>query len=292
MKKLLFLSLIIPLVGLSQERQQKLNLRNYGSVSPNMAPSYNFRQPIQEMPRNNEYRQKQIQRDNNRYRPGSNIPNNNYFFYDPFWDGGWGWNRWNAWGAPMWGWNYWQPSWYYDRWGFRQPARVYVYEDGKRDTIKGIRPHFRVGLGVGNDKNYSFWFTAGNKTYFVGEFSKRFANDKSTFYNNLTMDEVIPWNDKRLQDVNKNWTIYAGVGQKINKFGAQVLIGYGQDVVNYQFFDEYRVLSNNGRYSFRDYKNDFFTIKGGILYDFKNSTIKADYDPIRNVTNVGLGLLF
>ena len=43
-----------------------------------------------------------------RTRPGSNI-----IVRDPFFnDWGWGWNRWNMWGAPGFGWNFWQPSFY------------------------------------------------------------------------------------------------------------------------------------------------------------------------------------
>jgi hypothetical protein len=29
---------------------------------------------------------------------------------------GWGWNRWDMWGAPGFGWNHWSPSWYTNDW--------------------------------------------------------------------------------------------------------------------------------------------------------------------------------
>ncbi len=72
-----------------------------------------------------------------RTRPGSNI-----IVRDPFFnDWGWGWNRWNMWGAPGFGWNFWQPMWYFNDWGYRQPARVYVYNNGRRDTIRGKKSY-------------------------------------------------------------------------------------------------------------------------------------------------------
>ncbi len=44
------------------------------------------------------------------------------------------------WGAPAFGWNYWNPGFYLNDWGYRQPARVYIYDNGKRDTIRGKKP--------------------------------------------------------------------------------------------------------------------------------------------------------
>ena len=80
-------------------------------------------------------------------KPGSNIIVRDPFFNDWGWNNwGWGWNRWNMWGAPGFGWNFWQPSWYFNDWGYRQPQRIYVYDNGKRDTIRGKKPVISFGI--------------------------------------------------------------------------------------------------------------------------------------------------
>jgi hypothetical protein len=113
-----------------------------------------------------------------RTRPGSNI-----LVRDPFFnDWGWGWNRWNMWGAPAFGWNYWNPGFYFNDWGYRQPARVYIYDNGKRDTIKGKKPVISFGIQKTSDNQVGGFFTIGNKGYLITEYNASIERDKSTFF--------------------------------------------------------------------------------------------------------------
>jgi len=125
MKKLLFLLLLIPVVTFSQVS----SWRNNPPSRVQSGPTIQGQRSDISMWRTNP------PRDENRPRPTK--PGSNVILRDPWFDLGWGWNRWNMWGAPNFGWNYWSPMWYYNDWGYRQPGRIYIYEDGKRDTIRG-----------------------------------------------------------------------------------------------------------------------------------------------------------
>lgn len=69
------------------------------------------------------------------------------------------------------GWNYYSPSWYWNDWGYRQPARVYVYDNGKRDTVRGKKPIISFGVQGTTDKQVGGFFTIGNKGYFITEYN-------------------------------------------------------------------------------------------------------------------------
>ena len=111
-------------------------------------------------------------------RPGSNI-----IIRDPYWNNygqgwnNWGWNRWDMWGAPNFGWNYWSPIPYWNDWGYRQPARIYIYDNGKRDTIRGKKPIISFGIQKTTDGQIGGFFTIGNKGYFITEYNSSFERD-------------------------------------------------------------------------------------------------------------------
>lgn len=288
MKYIIFLLGLIPAMLFAQERQQKLNFRNYGS-----APSRSFSSPAPsyQQPERRSYEQYQKEnyrreREEYRFHGGGT---NNYYYYDPYWDLGW--NRWYGWGAPRWGWNYWQPYWYYDSWGYRQPARVYVYKDGRADTIKGQK--IRVSLGLqANKSELGGFITIGNKTFFVAEYQGSYQSDKSLYYLDLTAYDVIPWQDKRLADIKKSNSVYLGVGQKFGRTGVFGALGIINEKIRYQYFDELFILSNNGRYSFSNYTDNYYSLKLGVLHDLKRSTLKFDYDIVKNAATFGLGVNF
>jgi len=295
MKHLLFVLFLIPVLVLGQERQQKLNLRNGGS--PAGTPNSSFSNPRSfDRPSIGEFQQKQIERDRAKqsynHRPGSNV-----YLYDPYWNGGWGWNdwywgpnRWYRWGAPMW-YNSWEPWFYYDNWGYRQPARIYIRDGGKVDTIRGVKLRMTIGLQANTDELGGF-FTIGNKTLFIAEYQHRYQRDRSVFYSDLTRDVVIPWDDRRLDNIVKGGTLFLGLGQRFGRTSAFGALGIVGERNRYQYYDELFILSNNGNYSFPNYRDKFLAIKLGILQDIKSATIKADYEPTRNLITFGLGVNF
>lgn len=283
MKNLLtFLFLILSFSTSAQnERSQKEAVRN--------------QQPQQQSPAKVEYTQKQESRTYNEFqqqqRPNNwNAPNrtpnpsvmgwNTPFYYS---------SRWNNWGAPMYGYDYWMPSFYYDDWGYRNPARIYHYEQGRIDTIKG-KPT-KISFGVQGTKNMAgAWITIGNKGYFIADYSQFVQRDESIFYRDLTMDKVIPWKDERLEDLNSGNVFYFGLGKKFRRTGIHTMIGFGRERKKYQFFDELYVLSNNGKYSIPILDQNYIGVKFGILHDFKRVTLKLDYEATRKVVFAGLGI--
>lgn len=196
-----------------------------------------------------------------------------------------------------WWWSY-QPNYlYYNDWywydnGYRQPARIYVYPEGRTDTVRVVRPIFRIGIQYKTDNQIGGWITIGNKIYFIGEFNTSFDKDESIFYDNIFMEDVIGWNDERLPDIQKNQSFYFGIGSKIKRFGVHFLIGFNKEIYNYQFFDELYILSNNGKYSFNNYKENNPSLKIGGLYDYKNISLKTDYDFLLNNLTIGMGFNF
>jgi hypothetical protein len=215
-----------------------------------------------------------------RTRPGSNI-----IVRDPWlmnnW--GWGWNRWDMWGAPSFGWNFWNPGFYLNDWGYRQPARVYVYDNGRMDTIKGKRPIISFGIQKTGDSQIGGFFTMGNKAYFIVEYNTTFERDNSTFfeYGNITQVDF-----PLVNDLVEQRNFYVGVGKRIKRTGIHMMIGSVTEDVKWRGRDDI------GYITFPKYRDRFTTVKVGMLHDFKNLTIKYDYDPIIRNSTFGLGINF
>ena len=214
-----------------------------------------------------------------RTRPGSNI-----IVRDPFFnDFGWGWNRWNMWGAPAFGWNYWNPGFYFNDWGYRQPARVYIYDNGKRDTIKGKKPVISFGIQKTSDNQVGGFFTIGNKGDLITEYNASIERDKSTFFpfGNVTQVDF-----PLVNDLVQRQSFYIGAGKRIKRTGIHMMIGTVSEDVKWRGKDDL------GYITFPKYLDRFTTIKIGALHDYKNFTIKMDYDPIINNGTFGLGVNF
>ena len=215
-------------------------------------------------------------------RPGSNI-----IIRDPYWNNygqgwnNWGWNRWDMWGAPNFGWNYWSPMPYWNDWGYRQPARVYVYDNGKRDTIRGKKPIISFGIQKTTDRQIGGFFTIGNKGYFITEYN--FTPDRSTFYPYGRLGIV---DFPLVDDLVKLNSFYVGFGKRVKRTGVHFMVGSVNEIVRYRGKDD------DGYITFPKYSNRFTTLKIGALHDYKNFTIKFDYDPIINNGTFGLGVNF
>lgn len=189
-------------------------------------------------------------------------------------------DRWNMWGAPIYGYNYWLPYTYYDRWGYREPARIYVYNDGRKDTIKGKSLNFSFGIQMDIDKQIGGWLTLGDRTYFILEYSKTYESDKSTFFPDGKRQLV---DFPLIDDYIKSNVTYFGFGKKFGRTGVHTMFGFGTEVVRWRGYD---VM---GYITFPKYSYNFTTIKIGIVRDIKKITTKLDYDPIRKNIFLGVG---
>jgi hypothetical protein len=215
-------------------------------------------------------------------RPQPNRRGSNIIVRDPFFnDWGWGWNRWNMWGAPSFGWNHWNQGFYFNDWGYRQPARVYMYDNGKRDTIKGKKPVISFGIQKTTDNQVGGFFTIGNKGYFITEYN--FTHDRSTFYPYGRLDLV---DFPLVDDLVKLNSFYVGFGKRVKRTGIHFMVGSVNETVRYRGKDD------DGYITFPKYSNQFTTIKIGTLHDYKNFTLKVDYDPIIRNGTFGLGINF
>jgi hypothetical protein len=215
-------------------------------------------------------------------RPQQNRRGSNIIVRDPFFnDWGWGWNRWNMWGAPSFGWNHWNQGFYFNDWGYRQPARVYMYDNGKRDTIKGKKPVISFGVQKTTDNQVGGFFTIGNKGYFITEYN--FTHDRSTFYRYGRLGSI---DFPLVDDLVKLNSFYVGFGKRIKRTGVHFMVGSVNEIVRYRGKDD------DGYITFPKYSNRFTTIKIGTLHDYKNFTLKVDYDPLIRNGTFGLGINF
>jgi len=281
----LFLLFLTLSVNAQNERSQKEAVRNTQQPAPvtsQVTPraEYNQKQDVRTY---NEFQQQPRQ---NVWTAPNRTPNPNVIGWNtPFYYS----NRWNSWGAPIYGYDHWMPGYYYDRWGYRNPYRAYHYEDGKVDTIRGKAT--RVSFGIqGSNKIAGGWITIGNKGYFIADYSQFIQNDESTYYPYLTMDKVIPWNDQKLEDLISGNAFYLGAGRRIGRTGIHAMLGFAHEVKKLQFFDEYYVLSNNGKYSILSSDQRFIGVKYGIIHDFKRVSLKIDYEAVRKRIYLGIGV--
>jgi hypothetical protein len=276
MKKLLFILLILPLLTFGQTSTWRNNPPTPQKSTPSVQPSIPQRNDVSRW-RNES--PKELNR-STRTRPGSNI-----IVGDPWLMNNWGWglNRWDMLGAPGFGWNFWQPSWYWNDWGYRQPARVYVYDNGKRDTIRGKKPIISFGIQKTTDDQIGGFFTVGNKAYFIAEYNTTFERDNSTFfeYGNITQVDF-----PMVNDLVERRSFYVGVGKRIKRTGVHMMIGSVTEDVKWRGKDDF------GYITFPKYIDRFTTVKVGALHDYKNFTIKLDYDPVINNGTIGLGVNF
>jgi len=249
MKNLFLIFSMVPMLSIGQvsnwrtsppTQQQSTPQRSTPSVQPSV-------------PQRNEvssWRSQPPSRGNDRpirTRPGSNIIVRDPWFNSGF---GWGWNRWDMWGAPGFGWNFWQPSWYWNDWGYRQPARVYVYDNGKKDTIRGKKPIISFGIQKTTDRQIGGFFTIGNKGYFITEYN--FTPDRSTFYPYGRLDLMEP-QFPLIDDLVKLNSFYVGFGKRVKRTGVHFMVGSINEIVRYRFKDA------KGYITFPKYSNRFTT---------------------------------
>ena len=205
----------------------------------------------------------------------SNMYNN----YDPYW----GYGRWGRWGAPNYGYSNYIDYNYYSPQGYRQPARVYVYEDGQTDTIKGKKPIVNVGFLYSTNKQLGGYFAVGNKIYFIMDFHSTYEPDRSTFFKDGQIDDI---DFPLIEDLIKERTFYFGIGRRVERIGIHCMIGFGSEDIFWRGEDVV------GEITFPKSNGKFTTLKVGTMYDIKNFTLKFDMDPIREFVQFGVGVNF
>jgi hypothetical protein len=280
MRNILLSLLIFPLLTFGQVSSWRNNPPQQSTPPPRSTPSV---QPS--TPQRNDVSSWRSNPPRNINIPPRTRPNSNIIVRDPWLmnNFGWGWNRWDMWGAPGFGWNHWSPSWYTNDWGYRQPSRIYVYDNGKTETIRGKKPIISFGIQKTTDRQIGGFFTIGNKGYFITEYNATLERDNSTFfpYGNVTQIDF-----PLVDDLVQRNSFYIGAGKRIKRTGVHFMIGTVSEDVKWRGKDALGLIT------FPKYLDRFTTMKVGALHDYKNFTIKLDYDPIINNGTFGLGINF
>ena len=265
MRKILFFLLVFPVLALSQVSSWRTNPPTQ-SQQTRVQPSIPQQQSNVSSWRNNPPLQSQPQL-NSRGRDG--VQN----WYEP--------NRFGYyWGN--YGWYQPYPYIWYDNYGLRQRSIVYIYENGKRDTIVKQPVYLTAGIGYTSNKQTSFsGAIGGKKGYFIVDYTMTTAIDQNQYfpYGNLTtVDFPIS-----KENFKKESTLYLGVGKRFNKLGIHGMIGFGNDNKIYRGQDKVGYLTFPN-------KESFTTVKFGLLRNYKNLGLKLDYDPIKEIFTWGLGI--
>lgn len=104
----------------------------------------------------------------------------------------------------------------------------------------------------------------GKYLYIFGNYQYSNMNPHS-HYDNITLVDVISWNDDYRQSIttNINWDL--GVGMRINKhIYPTVSVGNNKIREYLVYFDELRVLSEDGLYSINGGEKDIFSLTAGV----------------------------
>jgi len=281
-KKFVLFTLFILLVQFSTfsqtERDSKLSLRNSSSTQSSQS---NLRSTSTEIFDKKEVRREQSTLKRERFTPPP----------PPMWGGIGGWNQWYRWGAPYSFYSFYDLD-VYDRWGYRRPAIIFQQSNGQKDTIVSKKNKVRLGVSVSTNDEIGGWFTVGKGVYFKGQINKIINSDQSEFYDNPNVNfynASTVWNDKRLEDITKGWSLYLGIGREMKHFGVNLSLGIGNEQENFQFYDEMNILSNNGKYSFKNFVDNYVSSSIGINHDYKFVSISADFDPFRKTFWIGAG---
>ena len=82
-----------------------------------------------------------------------------------------------------------------------------------------------------------------------------------------------------------------GVGTHVRKdLSVYGQLGFGSNTVRKKYYDELRILSNNGEYSFPYSHSDVTTVKVGAIYHLSKVRAKFDVDIVRRIYSVGIGI--
>ena len=273
MKKLLMLLLVIPMISFSQVSSWR---QTGGSVpaSPQttqtqtrVQPSIPQQQNNVSSWRNNPPQQSQTQPDRRSRVFIQNWNRPNQFGY--YW-GNWGWYQ------PM-------PYIWYDDFGWRQRSVIRIYENGRRDTIGKEKIYTSFGVGHTNNKQAAFWGAiGGDKGYFIMDYVMTYDIDENQYYPNGNLAIADFPISKEI--FKKEHTLYLGGGKRIGKLGVHGMVGFGNEIQRYQGKDDL------GGISFPKSNTNFTTFKIGLIRDFKWFTLKLDTDPIREYSQISIGL--
>jgi len=181
------------------------------------------------------------------------------------------------------GWYY--PSYYYwyDPYGYRNRGQVYIYENGKSDTIRTTPTRFTIGIQKSNDM-LGAWSTIGNDGFLILDYVTTYEQDNSEFFPYKKITEI---DFPLVSDYVQRNIFYIGAGKTLDhKWKLSVSIGFGNEVVRYRGKDD------KGYLTFPKYSGNFTTVKLGLIRQYNKVSGKLDYDVNRKYLSLGLGLNF
>jgi hypothetical protein len=150
---------------------------------------------------------------------------------------------------------------------------------------------FKGTIGLSKSTRlYGLFAKIGENKFFIWDVMFRPNIDNSEFYSNINIQNAIQWNDERLKDIEKGYRIYVGYGQKMGLISPYISVGFGSRIINYQFIDDFGVLSGGKSYSFPKFGRSFVGFKVGGMVDFNKFVLKLDIDPINPDFSIGAGL--
>lgn len=269
MKNLILIFAMVPMLAIGQVSNWRTNPPQQQSTPSTSTPSTPTPSRNDNSSSWRNTPQPQTPQYNNTPQPNRN--NLNYFYNNQYY-------RYNDFG-----WYY--PSYYYwyDPYGFRNRGQVYIYENGKSDTIKTKPTRFTIGVQKSKDM-LGAWTTIGNDGFLILDYVTTYEQDNSEFfpYGKITQVDF-----PMVSDYVKRNIFYIGVGKTLDhKWKLSASIGFGNELVRYRGKDAI------GYITFPKYSGNFTTVKLGLIRHYNKVSGKLDYDVNKKYLSLGLGLNF
>lgn len=292
MKKGLILFLLLPLIGIAQVSDWRKPSTSSSSSSSSQSNSVTNRSNDSSPNLSIWRKEPPKQTQNYTYTPPRR-PLNTYYSPNYF-----GPNRWFGWGAPLY-YDYYTPYFYYNNWGYREPARIY-YREGRQDTVRGKKVHFSFGLNYSVLQNeFGGWTTIGDRTFLILDFMTTVDKDESFYVSNKTIwnyyNDVMTVNGVNYRifelfplekNYQRNNLFYVGLGKKIKRLGGSLSLGVNRETQRYRYKDDV------GFISFPKSNKLLLTCKMGVIHDVGPLSLKIDVDPVVGRVFIGTGLNF
>lgn len=140
-----------------------------------------------------------------------------------------------------------------------------------------------MGLGV--------YYSVGRENVFIMGY--KFPVSSFDYYGNISLYDVIRWNDRYVK-TNKTFSeLTIGYGKKINHLTPYISAGFVTEKEFPQYFDELYILGNNGYYNILGDSRTTPQISVGTLLNWEvlNGNISVSILSVQNLT-IGFGFNF
>lgn len=198
-----------------------------------------------------------------------------------------------------------RPSVIYPYTNYYNPYNPYIYSGYRGNTyysgnrqLNDNRLEASIGfissLGIEEETpSLGLYFTLGGRRFLYFSFESTKENPYE-HYDNITYQDVVSWNDERLGEFTQYTSFNVGIGTEVfnsvSHFGA---INFYTKDIDSIYFDEFYILSNDGKYSINHDDKNSFNLVYGFLIDIRRINLGSSFYFLNdNRASIHLGFTF